>query len=1203
MDDDTEEAQWGVEIALRSALEDFLCNIGFKRDHDQNELHKPRKPHMVLLVAGGGPGTLKTTLATLEKERPVVVVRDSGHAAQHLWEWWTAQTCDDKDPAAESTPAYISMLREICELGRVPAGANQVPQLSFFSASEDVVDNNLSMRILKSILSDCERTADAIDLAVSWQEPVTIRNQLDDSKQADPEGLARSLERALISKRADVVEALIDYFPEKPRLVRLETLWRNMHSLEVSSDAEKLRVAIFKLKDDLVAESSHGLHEETTTTAAAAAGEQTTGGHAMLGVSQALTGAGRVLSSIVMPPFVETVRHHLSFPSGSGVSSPGDTHIFRGSVRPDGRGPRRSVEMEMKRVSIFSPRSAPPALISGPTGFKHVGHVGEGDEVPPEFFHQQSAVMIQARIRGRNARRKVRASIRVESKHAGGQQEGHTPADAPRGARFRDSNEPSGSRGGTNGLRVDVGGGEKKGFIENLLSPLSSPFGSAPRRDDTTDPLRQLTIIEYSAHLDARRDFRSRRTWTDVFLWAVVAEQMEIARHLWVKVEEPLRAAIMACRVSLWLAKGMEGEAPRMYKQRLEAARRYEDWAVGMLDEMNKTEARKQLMVIAKVRKRSAGSRHSPAGDTGFGSFEESVRRESRRTSAVGPQLASLRDKWKSFQGAAIDSRSSPVQKAWARSVIEEAIDATGLDENSSLCRRFVAHRNCEWLLEGAFCGEFPGSNLAIHRGAHVSVIFLQLLLLPAWVLLELLRQSRIGERCGIRHWRLHAKLDLLQMRKDIQKDFEEEGFGAVASWSDDEDDDEDATEGAVDDVYLEERQVTRSQHDLLGVASSRAVDNPLLVCVHLWHVPRVKFVVHTTSALAYALLFACVLVGLPGVGQDYMWHAGELPADSLLPGEPMVWMWTVCRLGEEVMQMFRAGATDYFSDTWNRLDLGTYALVLITMLLRCLVLIDCTRFDDSGPWHDCAEEHEGTLRFGFISRKVTLSTALSLYALAVFLVFFRFIHSVKIFSSVGVLALILWRMWGDIVSWAVITGIIMIGAGFTFTILEPGSGLYADALSRPFFRSFWGLLGAFDDYDEIAEKLPPHGPVEPRATLYPILLWMYIFFATVVLVNLLIAQAPLHTIIEHAPFCHVLLATSLRAVSSHALPSRADVFHLRRHPARVAAQHQVRPREHHPGVQGLPHHAAAAAQRAVPRPLHLDPLLPGASQEEGDRL
>ena len=265
---------------------------------------------------------------------------------------------------------------------------------------------------------------------------------------------------------------------------------------------------------------------------------------------------------------------------------------------------------------------------------------------------------------------------------------------------------------------------------------------------------------------------------------------------------------------------------------------------------------------------------------------------------------------------------------------------------------------------------------------------------------------------------------------------------------------------------------------------------------------------VHTTAALAYALLFALIFTGLPGVGQDELWHSGELPANSLLPGEPMVWVWTVCRLGEELMQLFRAGASDYFADSWNRLDLGTYFLVLLTALLRCLVMIDCVRFNGSEHFHDCAEEaNPGTLRFDYTSRKLTLSTALAFYGCSVFMVFFRFIHSVKIFSSVGVLALILWRMLGDILSWSVITAIIAIGAGLTFTILEPGSGLYADPLGRPFFRPFWGLLGAFDDYEEIAERLPPHGPVEPRATLYPILLWAYIFFATVVLINLLIAQ------------------------------------------------------------------------------------------------
>ena len=34
------------------------------------------------------------------------------------------------------------------------------------------------MKILKAILSDCETTMEAIELAVRWKEPVTIRNQL-----------------------------------------------------------------------------------------------------------------------------------------------------------------------------------------------------------------------------------------------------------------------------------------------------------------------------------------------------------------------------------------------------------------------------------------------------------------------------------------------------------------------------------------------------------------------------------------------------------------------------------------------------------------------------------------------------------------------------------------------------------------------------------------------------------------------------------------------------------------------------------------------------------------------------------------------------------------------------------------------------------------------------------------------------------------
>jgi hypothetical protein len=42
---------------------------------------------MVLLVVSGGEGTFRTVLATLQKRRPVVVIADSGGAANDMHEY------------------------------------------------------------------------------------------------------------------------------------------------------------------------------------------------------------------------------------------------------------------------------------------------------------------------------------------------------------------------------------------------------------------------------------------------------------------------------------------------------------------------------------------------------------------------------------------------------------------------------------------------------------------------------------------------------------------------------------------------------------------------------------------------------------------------------------------------------------------------------------------------------------------------------------------------------------------------------------------------------------------------------------------------------------------------------------------------------------------------------------------------------------
>ena len=98
-----------------------------------------------------------------------------------------------------------------------------------------------------------------------------------------------------------------------------------MHSFEASSDAEKLQLAILSLRHEGLGESPPTLGEATP--------QPGTGEFSPrhMELSQALTSAGRVLSSIVMPEFVESVLHL----SGKhrGTSSPG-AHVLPSPFLP-----------------------------------------------------------------------------------------------------------------------------------------------------------------------------------------------------------------------------------------------------------------------------------------------------------------------------------------------------------------------------------------------------------------------------------------------------------------------------------------------------------------------------------------------------------------------------------------------------------------------------------------------------------------------------------------------------------------------------------------------------------------------------------------------------------------------------------------------------------------------------------------------------
>ena len=106
------------------------------------------------------------------------------------------------------------------------AGANMEKQLTFFVTEPidengivPVVQNDFGNLVLQAILSDCETTTDAINLAVRWKDPVILRTQLEESDAVDPRGLARALTNALLGNEPEVVRALASA-PGGPRLRR-----------------------------------------------------------------------------------------------------------------------------------------------------------------------------------------------------------------------------------------------------------------------------------------------------------------------------------------------------------------------------------------------------------------------------------------------------------------------------------------------------------------------------------------------------------------------------------------------------------------------------------------------------------------------------------------------------------------------------------------------------------------------------------------------------------------------------------------------------------------------------------------------------------------------------------------------------------------------------------------------------------------------
>ncbi|KAL1515620.1 hypothetical protein AB1Y20_002239 [Prymnesium parvum] len=234
--EDGTEWQFGAEIQLRSALEHALSRWS---QETSGGIDAPK----VLLVVGGGIGTLRTVLQQLQSKTPVVVIEEGGGASRHLHLFWSKGEAvakamvlaELKDMAPSDQDMYVELLSTIIPLGRKRQDANNTEQLSFFIGSNvQGSRNELDQVILRAILSDCERTVDAVMHAVLWGQPSIIRHQLQCSREADPHGLGQAFEQALLAAQRShnyearrVLQELIK-FNVQPSHVRFDLLFENV---------------------------------------------------------------------------------------------------------------------------------------------------------------------------------------------------------------------------------------------------------------------------------------------------------------------------------------------------------------------------------------------------------------------------------------------------------------------------------------------------------------------------------------------------------------------------------------------------------------------------------------------------------------------------------------------------------------------------------------------------------------------------------------------------------------------------------------------------------------------------------------------------------------------------------------------------------------------------------------------------------------
>ena len=233
----------------------------------------------------------------------------------------------------------------------------------------------------------------------------------------------------------------------------------------------------------------------------------------------------------------------------------------------------------------------------------------------------------------------------------------------------------------------------------------------------------------------------------------------------------------------------------------------------------------------------------------------------------------------------------------------------------------------------------------------------------------------------------------------------------------------------------------------------------------------------------------------------------------EVTPCEIFLWIWAISReVGEffELDEYSLAGLRMYIRDVWNQLDQLTFLLIMGAAAVRlstCSLNLGGRGGGGEKGGGEGGEEGSCAGRGPEWAGDTVDYLPRSVYAIGVLLIFLRLMQFLKYQQTVGVLLIVIGAMKQDVQYFMVIMGVLATGFGISFAVLLPASMTgpwYHVFGSNVLWGPFWGILGGFDGSDIDVELDGSH---EPTTTLASVLLWVYLFTATIILINLLIAQ------------------------------------------------------------------------------------------------